>query len=153
LVTAFTAGHSISLCASALGWISLPSGPVEIAIAGSVVIAAALNLAPRSVETWRGLTTVRPLVALGFGVLHGFGFASVLGDVGLPASERVIALLSFNAGIELAQIALVALALPILAACASLLHARGRERAVALSGSLAIAAIALVWVVERAAAL
>ena len=152
LVTAFTVGHSISLCAAALGWVSLPSGPVELAIAASVVIAAAMSSAPRSAET-RGLAAARPVVALAFGVLHGFGFASVLGDVGLPASDRVIALLSFNVGIELAQLALVAIALPILGACGSLLRARGRERAVALSGSLAIAAVALVWVVERAAAL
>jgi hypothetical protein len=142
IVTAFTIGHSVTLALAALDVVVAPSALVESAIAASVVIAAVLNL-------WRpSAGAERPWLALGFGLVHGFGFSSVLAEVGLPKGERVLALFSFNVGIELAQLAFVALVLWPLALLA---RRRFYERAVLVPGSLAIAAIAAFWFVERAA--
>jgi hypothetical protein len=113
---------------------------VEIAIAGSIV-AVALHTA-RAPRQRRGL----PLVAAGFGLIHGFGFSSVLREVGLPAGDTALALVAFNVGIELAQLAFVALVLgPLL----FLGRRPYYERAVVRGGSLLIAAMASYWVVER----
>jgi len=105
VVTAFTVGHSITLSAAALGLTTLPSRPVEIAIALSI-LALAVELArdPRA----GGLVRRRPwMVALGFGLLHGFGFAGALAETGLPAGDVPLALFAFNLGIELGQLAFV----------------------------------------------
>ena len=149
LVTAFTLGHSISLCAAALGWVSLPIGWVEAAIAASIVLVAGLNLArpeAPSEKTVRG----RNLLAASFGLIHGFGFSSVLADVGLPEAHRVLALLSFNVGIELGQIACVlALLVPLGAWARRPSYTRYGVQA----GSLAIALCGCTWLVERTLAL
>ena len=139
VVTAFTIGHSITLALAALEIVVLPSALVEATIAASIVLAAALNL-------WRP-EAERPWLALGFGLVHGFGFSSVLAEVGLPANERVLALLSFNIGIELGQLAFVAL---VIAPLTWIARQRYYQRSVLLPSSLAIAAIAAVWFVERA---
>ncbi len=149
LVTAFTLGHSISLCAAALGWVALPGAWVEAAIAGSIVLVAGLNLARPEAPTRKTLR-VRNVLAAAFGVVHGFGFSSVLADVGLPSAHRVLALLSFNVGIELGQIACVlALLLPLAAWARRPSYTRYGVQA----GSFAIAVCGCTWLVERTLAL
>lgn len=107
IVTAFTIAHSVTLCASALGLITLPSRFVESFIAVSIGYVALENIlqpAPRH----------RFLLTFAFGLVHGFGFASVLKEVGLPRSGLLLSLLSFNVGVELGQLAVVALGFPVL---------------------------------------
>jgi hypothetical protein len=140
VVTAFTLAHSITLSLAALGLVELPSRFVESAIAASVVLAAANNLRP-VVEQRRWL------VAFGFGLIHGFGFASVLAELGLPRETLVLSLLGFNLGVEIGQLAIVAGFLPLAWWLRDGLFYR---RVVFISGSLATLAIALVWFVERA---
>lgn len=106
-VTAFTIAHSLTLGLATLGFVNFPSRPVEAAIALSIVF-----LAMEVVRGWQGnesLTHRQPwLVAFGFGLLHGLGFAGALADVGLPQAEIPIALLFFNVGVELGQLLFVA---------------------------------------------
>ena len=140
IVTAFTVAHSITLSLATLGLVSLPSRWVEASIAASVVLAALNNI-------WPLFHGRRWIVAFGFGLLHGFGFASVLIDLGLPQGALALALLGFNLGVETGQLAVVAAFLPL----AWLLRRSVFYRRVVLfGGSLAIAAIAAAWFVERA---
>jgi hypothetical protein len=139
VITAFTVAHSITLSLAALGSVSLPSAMVESAIAISVVLAALNNLFPLF---QRG----RWMVAFGFGLIHGFGFASVLADLGLPQHALALALVAFNVGVELGQLAIVVVFVPVAFALRSTLLYR---RAVLAGGSWAIAALATVWFVER----
>lgn len=141
VVTGFTAGHSVTLIAAALDVVSLPSRFVESAIAASIVAVAVWNLVRPEA---RGAL---PWVAVTFGLIHGFGFSSVLRELVLPAGERIAALVAFNVGIELAQLAIVLVVVPALAWAARRAWYR---RAVVQAGSVAIAAIASVWLVERA---
>lgn len=140
IVTAFTVAHSVTLTAATLGWIALPSRLVESVIALSVVLAALNNLLPQ-------LSRARWAVAFGFGLIHGFGFASVLADLGLPESALLIALLGFNVGVELGQLAIVAAFLPVAYAIRRTPFYR---QVVLAGGSLLIAAIAGLWFAERA---
>jgi HupE / UreJ protein len=141
VVTAFTVAHSITLTLAVLGVIELPSRLVESVIAASVVAAALNNVWPRVLgRLW--------MVAFGFGLVHGFGFASVLADLGLPSDALALALLGFNVGVELGQLAIVVLFLPL----AFALRRTGLyRRTVMVGGSLAIATLACIWLVERAA--
>ena len=107
VVTAFTLGHSLTLIAAALGWVSVPSRPVEVLIAVSVAVAAVHAMRPLAA---RGAARI----ALGFGFVHGLAFAGILADLGLDGTTSLLALLAFNVGIELAQLAAVALVLPSL---------------------------------------
>lgn len=140
IVTSFTLAHSITLTLAALGLVTLPSRAVEAAIALSVVLAALNNLRPLA---QRG----RWLVAFAFGLIHGFGFASVLVDLGLPRDALALALVGFNLGVEAGQLAIVALFLPLAYA---LRRTAFYRRWVMLGGSLAVAVLAAVWLVERA---
>jgi hypothetical protein len=107
VVTAFTVAHSVTLIASGLGWVRLPARFVEPAIALSIAYVAVENLVtPRPRFRW--------LLTFGFGLVHGFGFASVLREIGLPPRGLVLSLLSFNVGVELGQLAVVTLAAPAL---------------------------------------
>jgi hypothetical protein len=139
IVTAFTVAHSITLCLSVLGAVSLPATPVEAAIALSV-IAAALN------GVWPFLPGRSWGIAFGFGLLHGLGFARYLGELGLPDAARGMALLAFNLGVEIGQLGVVA-------GCLPLLLVLGRRRVyrewLCPVACLAIAAIASVWLFER----
>lgn len=140
VVTAFTAAHSITLSLAALRVVELPSRWVESAIAASVVLAAANNL-------WPLVERRRWAVAFGFGLIHGFGFASVLADLGLPAESLVLSLLGFNLGVEAGQLAIVAAFLPL----AYTLRGTGFYRlGVFGGGSLLTMAMALIWLAERA---
>ena len=140
VVTSFTAAHSITLSLAALGLVSLPSRLVESAIALSVVLAAANNL-------WPVVEHRRWLVAFGFGLIHGFGFASVLAELGLPADALVLSLLGFNAGVEVGQMAIVAGFLPV---AFLLRNTRFYLRGVFVVGSWLTMLVALVWLLERA---
>ncbi len=102
-ITAFTLGHSVTLALAALGFVRLPPAPIEAAIALSILVLAVELARERPTPLGR-----RPwLMAAGFGLLHGLGFAGALAQVGLPAGEIPLALLSFNVGIELGQIGFV----------------------------------------------
>lgn len=140
VVTAFTVAHSITLSLAALEVVRLPSRLVESTIALSVIIAAANNLKPFFRE--RGW-----VVAFGFGLIHGFGFAGVLGELGLPTGSLVPALIGFNLGVELGQLAIVAVFLPV----AFLIRSTTFYYRVALqAGSVAISLVAALWFVDRA---
>ena len=111
-VTAFTVAHSITLAIATLGYASIPAPPLNAAIALSI-----LFLGPEIARVWRGETsfTIRHpwVVAFGFGLLHGFGFASGLSTVGMPKAEIPLALLMFNIGVEIGQLLFVLLMLLI----------------------------------------
>ena len=140
VVTAFTLAHSITLTLAALQVISLPSRLVKSVIAASVVLAALNNL--------RGTIDKRRWVmAFVFGLIHGFGFASVLADLGLPQGALVLALVGFNVGVELGQLAIVAVFLPI----AFWLRATRFYRVGVLTGgSIIVAILASWWFAQRA---
>jgi hypothetical protein len=140
VVTAFTLAHSITLALAALSVIALPSRLVESAIALSVVLAALNNL-------WPLVRERRWLVAFGFGLIHGFGFASVLADLGLPRDALVLALFGFNVGVEGGQLAIVLAFLPLAYAVR---NGWAYRRVVFAGGSAAIALVAALWLVERA---
>jgi hypothetical protein len=140
IVTSFTVAHSLTLSLAALDVVRLPSRLTEASIAASVVVAALNNVVPILRED-------RWVAAFALGLLHGFGFSAALVDLGLPRSTLVLTLFGFNLGVELGQLAIVATFLPIAFA------ARGTtayRRYALVGGSLAIAALASVWFVERA---
>ena len=140
IVTAFTLAHSLTLSLAALDVIRLPSRLVESSIAASVILAALSNLYPTVIRR-------RWMIALGFGLIHGFGFAAVLTDLGLPHDSLLLSLVSFNIGVELGQLAIVAAFLPL---AYLVRRSWAYPRFVLTGGSLAVIAIALVWFTERA---
>ncbi len=140
VVTAFTVAHSITLSLAALGFAGLPSRFVESVIAASVILAALNNVYPL-------ITANRWIVAFCFGLIHGFGFANVLVDLGLPDGALATALVGFNLGVEAGQLAIVAAFLPLAYVIRNTMF---YQRGVLAGGSFAIAAIAVVWFAERA---
>ncbi len=139
IVTAFTLAHSITLSLAALGVVALPSRWVESAIALSVLLAALNNLRPLTHRR-------RWIAAFGFGLIHGFGFASVLGDLGLQKGALAASLVGFNLGVEIGQLAIVAAFLPL-----AWLVRRSwfYRRVMMLGGSCLIMLVAAVWLGER----
>ncbi len=139
IVSAFTLAHSITLSLAVLGPLSINLALVESVIAASVIVAAVNNLHPFIGDRiW--------LMAFGFGLIHGFGFASVLADLGLPTASKGIALLGFNIGVELGQLVIVALALPLMFT----LRNQPLYRPVVLgTGSIVIGIVASIWFIER----
>ncbi|MBI5774934.1 MAG: HupE/UreJ family protein [Verrucomicrobia bacterium] len=142
IVTAFTVAHSITLILAALEWVTLPTRLVESGIALTIVYVALENL-------WVKDTRHRWLLTFGFGLIHGFGFANVLRETGLPTTGLVRCLLSFNVGVELGQLAIVLALLPLALWLGKWRH--GRKVVVALS--LVLALFGAAWFVERAFAL
>lgn len=143
VVSAFTVAHSLTLIAAALGWVALPTRLVESLIAASIVWTATLDIVRPDV---RG----RFAVTFGFGLMHGLGFARMLTPL-LPPGDVVVPLLCFNLGVELAQLTIVAIALPAAWLLAGVVGAR-RYRRVALpvlAGGLALAGG--LWLIERVA--
>jgi hypothetical protein len=139
VVTAFTVAHSITLTLAVLGFARMPARLVEPAIAASVVVAAANNV-------WPLFGRDRWVVAFALGLLHGFGFSSALADGGFAGAALLTALVGFNLGVELGQLAFVAAFVPL----AFVARGTTAYRRFALgAGSLAIGALALVWFVER----
>jgi hypothetical protein len=139
IVTAFTVAHSLTLSLAALDVVKLPSRFVESTIAASVVLAGLGNLYPMMISR-------RWLVAFGFGLIHGFGFAAVLTDLGLPHDSLLLSLVSFNLGVELGQLAIVAAFLPL---AYLIRRSWSYPRLILTGGSLGVIAIALVWFTER----
>jgi HupE / UreJ protein len=140
VASAFTLAHSLTLTAAALGAVRPPARFVESAIALTVLLAALNNIAPLlRARAWQ--------LALVLGLVHGFGFAAQLDILGLKSAARAVALFSFNLGVELGQLAAIALTLPLLLA---LRHGRFYRLGVLEIPSFAIAWIAGVWFVERA---
>jgi len=155
-VSAFTLAHTVTLALGALGYVNLSASIVEPLIAASIVYVAVENIFAR------GLTTWRPVIVFCFGLLHGLGFASVLGEFGLPEAQFIPALVGFNVGVELGQLSVIAMAaLALWLGCRAAMAARlsGVEELVAeypvmfrawsMTGSLIIAVIAVYWVIER----
>jgi len=139
-VTAFTVAHSLTLSLAALHVVAMPARLTESAIAASVVLAAVNNI-------WPVFGRHRWVVAFALGLLHGFGFASVLADIGLPRGRLVSSLLGFNLGVELGQLAIVAACLPV----AYLARRTVAYRRLTVPGvSAALAIVAIIWLVERA---
>jgi len=139
IVTAFTLAHSITLALAALKLASLPPWFIEPAIAATIVLAAFDNVRP----IFKG---PRALVTFAFGLVHGFGFAGVLAELDLPASRFAWALLQFNVGLELGQVAIVAAATGVL----FLLREWPRYATWVLrGGSLAAMGIGVLWLIER----
>ncbi len=146
VATAFTLAHSITLAATALGGVSLPSRPVEILIAGSIVLLGIEVL--RKGAGQKTLGAKRPyLIAFVIGLIHGFGFAGALADIGLPTGTELLALLLFNLGVELGQFAVIALSLIGLLAVTKLGH-NWRKRTETWI-VYAFASIAMFWVFQR----
>lgn len=139
VVTAFTVAHSITLGLSVFDYVALPSRWVEAGIAASIVIAALANLHPRS-------RRIGWLLAFGFGLVHGLGFAGVLDGLGLPVGALVLALLGFNVGVELGQAVVVLAVLPLLLAAA---RSDFYRTAVVSVGSLVAAVVGAAWFLER----
>jgi len=142
IVTAFTVAHSLSLIAASLGWIHLPTRLVESLIAASIVYTAIENVIRPDVR-WRFALT------FGFGLVHGLGFASVLEEL-LPPSHVIVPLLSFNVGVELGQLTIVAVALPVFWVLARLIGADRYRRFVLPVAGAPLVLIATKWLIERA---
>jgi hypothetical protein len=140
IVTAFTVAHSITLSLAALGVITLPTRLTESAIALSVILAALNNLYPLFQRR-------RWMVAFAFGLIHGFGFASVLADLGLPRDALLLALVGFNVGVEAGQLVIVSAFLP---SAYWLRRTAFYQRVVFFGGSVLICLLASVWFIERA---
>jgi hypothetical protein len=140
IVTGFTLAHSLTLGLATLGVVQIPARLAETAIAITVVLAALHNL-------WPILGTDRWIMAFALGLVHGFGFSSVLGELDLGRGSLVASLMGFNLGVEIGQLALVFLFLPLAFA---LRRTRSYRRVVLVGGSLAVAAIGSLWFLERA---
>jgi len=139
IVTAFTVAHSITLSLAALEVVELPSRLVESVIAASVMLAAFNNLRPIFPE--RGW-----IVAFVFGLIHGFGFAGVLAELGLPREALAASLVGFNLGVELGQLAIVAMFLPL---AFGLRGSWAYQRVTLRYGSVLIILLAATWLTER----
>ena len=145
IITAFTIAHSLSLIAASLGWVRLPSRLVESLIAFSILYTALENIVRPDVR-WRFALT------FGFGLVHGLGFASVL-QAKLPPDHVIGPLLGFNLGVELGQLVIVVIALPLAWLAARELGAERYRRAAMPVVSVALAALAIKWLIERAFAI
>ena len=146
VITAFTLAHSLTLALTALGWVHLSAAPVELMIAVSILLLAVE--AVRVMDGKDSFTAARPwLVSFGFGLLHGFGFAGALAEIGLPQGAEILALFYFNVGVEVGQLlfvgALLALGYVLLKLIGPHLSKvrRALAYAVGISGAF--------WVVER----
>lgn len=140
-ITCFTLAHTLTLALGTLGIVEVPGAVVEPLIAASIVYVAVENLFTDRLHPWR------PAVVFGFGLLHGLGFASALGDFGLAGGAFVTGLVAFNIGVELGQLAVIALCFLAVG-----LWFAGRSwyrRGVVVPASIAIAGIAAFWLVER----
>ncbi|MEO0501907.1 MAG: HupE/UreJ family protein [Pseudomonadota bacterium] len=155
-VSAFTLAHTVTLALGALGLVNIPGAIVEPLIAASIVYVAVENIFARGMNRWR------LLIVFGFGLLHGLGFASVLGEFGLPEGTFIPALIGFNVGVEIGQLAVIAMAVIALwlgCRAADMARLDGVEgvveeypvmfRAWSMTGSIIIAVVAIWWVIER----
>jgi hydrogenase/urease accessory protein HupE len=139
VVTSFTVAHSLTLAATALGYLAAPSSIIEPLIAASIVVLGIDNLRKRE-----GLPRYRGVLVFGCGLLHGMGIAGALVEMGLADGNRAVSLLAFNAGVEAGQLAVVGAGLTVMA-----LAGKARRPVLAKAGSLAAAAIGAFWLVQR----
>jgi len=140
-VSAFTLAHTITLALAALGYVRVPGSIVEPLIAASIVFVAVENIFTQGLSRWR------PFVVFGFGLLHGLGFASVLGEFGLPEGAFIPALIGFNIGVEFGQLAVIGLAYALVGYWFG-----GRDwyrPVIAVPASVGIAAMGAWWFLER----
>lgn len=145
-ITAFTVAHSITLAAATLGYVQPPAPPIEAAIALSILFLGAEVLRARRGET--SLTIRHPwIVAFAFGLLHGFGFASAMSAAGLPSADVPLALVSFNVGVELGQLAFVAVVL--LLARGLRAFALNWPRSVEVLPAYAVGSLGAFWLIQR----
>jgi len=145
-ITAFTVAHSITLAAATLGFVNVPPPPIEATIALSIAFVAAEIIRAR--EGKAGIAARAPwVVAFAFGLLHGFGFAGALSEVGLPAGHIPLALLFFNVGVEVGQLLFIAVVLAI--AALSRLARHPLPRWAALAPPYLIGTLAMFWVIQR----
>lgn len=155
-ITVFTVAHTITLALASLQVITVSASIVEPLIALSIVYVAVENIFAKGITWWR------PVVIFGFGLLHGLGFASVLGEFGLAPGRFVAGLIGFNIGVEVGQLAVIGLAALVLWLCVRAAHLadldgadmRVRDpdimfRAVSICGSILIALIGAYWAFER----
>ena len=150
-ITAFTLAHSITLALATLDVIHVPGPPVEAAIAFSIVLLASEVVRMRRGES--SMTARWPwLIAFCFGLLHGFGFAGALSEIGLPRGDIPLALFAFNVGVELGQLAFIGAVLVLLWIARRVANLRFAERRVTQAAPYAIGALAAFWFVERVAA-
>jgi hypothetical protein len=140
-VTAFTLAHALTLTAAVLGFVTLSPQLVEPLIAMSVAYIAIENIVTAKLTPWR------PFVVFGFGLLHGLGFANSLSVLGLPDQERLLALVMFNAGIEVGQLAVIAAAASSLGWCRNKPWYRPW---IVIPASAVIATTGIIWAIERA---
>jgi hypothetical protein len=146
VATAFTLAHSITLAATALGGVSLPSRPVEVLIAGSIVLLSVEILRKRKGRETLGAR--RPyIIAFAVGLIHGFGFAGALAEIGLPEGTELLALFLFNIGVELGQFAVIFAALVSLWGLSKM--GRYWRRSAEWMLSYGIASVAMFWVIQR----
>jgi hypothetical protein len=139
-VSAFTLAHTVTLALAALGYVSVPAAIVEPLIAASIAFVAIENILFPRLGVWR------PVIVFGFGLLHGLGFASVLGEFGLPAGSFVPALIGFNIGVELGQLTVIAAAF---LAVGWAWRKPWYRRVIAVPASAGIALVGIWWVIER----
>ncbi len=139
-VSAFTLAHTVTLALGAAGWVSLPGSIVEPLIAASITFVAVENIFTSGLSRWR------PMVIFGFGLLHGLGFASVLGEFGLPEGQFFPALIGFNIGVELGQLAVIGIAF---FAVGWAIKRDWYRRIIAVPASCVIAAVGAYWFAER----
>jgi hypothetical protein len=139
IITAFTIAHSITLALAVTGTVKVPMQPIEVAIAASIAVAGGLNLLPK-------LSRLRLPLAFGFGFVHGFGFANALSEIDAAGSALLPLLAGFNVGVEIAQLGIVALVLPLIY---SMRATRWYASTVLPLGSCALGMAGLVWLFQR----
>ncbi|KPU83834.1 membrane protein [Marinosulfonomonas sp. PRT-SC04] len=140
-ITAFTLAHTVTLALGAVGWVSVSPSIVEPLIAASITYVAIENIFTSQLSRWR------PLVIFGFGLLHGLGFAAVLGDVGLPDDQFFAALIGFNIGVEFGQVTVISLA--FLAVGVWFRDKPWYRARIAIPASVVIAVIGAYWFIQR----
>jgi hydrogenase/urease accessory protein HupE len=140
-VTMFTLAHTITLALGALGYVNVPGNIVEPLIAASIIFIAVENIFTDKLTPWR------PFLIFAFGLLHGLGFASVLGDFGLPPGQFIPALIAFNIGVEIGQLTVIAIC--FLAVGIWFRNKDWYHKVIVTPASLAIAIMATYWLLER----
>jgi hypothetical protein len=140
-ITAFTLAHTVTLALGAMGWVTVPAMIVEPLIAASIVYVAIENIFTSHLTRWR------PVIIFAFGLLHGLGFASVLGEFGIPDDQFFPALIAFNIGVEFGQLTVISLAF---LAIGMWFRFKPWYRArISIPASIVIAIIGAYWFVER----
>jgi hydrogenase/urease accessory protein HupE len=144
--TAFTVAHSLTLAGTTLGLFGLAQAPVEALVALSIVFLA-VEIVKQREGAPRLSERIPWAIAFFFGLIHGFGFAGALREIGLPESDVPISLLTFNVGVELGQLAIIAAVLAILALLRR--HAPDLRRPATIAATYAIGTVASFWFIER----